>query len=97
VVLWRLGRCGRSLPDLWVTLRELTELGIGFVPPTEALDVTTPAGRAVAGMVAVVAEFEWEVLRERVRAGIAQARREGRPANGVTEGRGGHQAQGRTG
>ena len=79
VVVWRLDRWGRSLPDLVVTLRELTELGIGFVSLTEALDLTTPTGRALAGMVAVFAEFEREILRERVRAGIAQARKEGRP------------------
>jgi putative DNA-invertase from lambdoid prophage Rac len=79
VVVWRLDRWGRSLPDLVVTLRELIELGVGFVSPTEALDLTTPTGRAMAGMLAVVAEFEREMLRERVRAGIAQARKEGRP------------------
>jgi putative DNA-invertase from lambdoid prophage Rac len=79
VVVWRLDRWGRSLPDLVVTLRELTELGVGFVSLTEALDLTTTTGRAMAGMLAVFAEFEREVLRERVRAGIAQARREGRP------------------
>jgi DNA invertase Pin-like site-specific DNA recombinase len=79
VVVWRLDRWGRSLPDLVVTLRELTELGVGFVSLTEALDLTTPAGRAMAGMLAAFAEFEREILRERVRAGIAQARKEGRP------------------
>jgi DNA invertase Pin-like site-specific DNA recombinase len=79
VVVWRLDRWGRSLPDLVVTLRELIELGVGFVSLTEALDLTTPTGRAMAGMLAVFAEFEREILRERVRAGIAQARKEGRP------------------
>ena len=79
VVVWRLDRWGRSLPDLVVTLRELTDLGIGFVSLTEALDLTTSTGRAMAGMLAVFAEFEREILRERVRAGIAQARKEGRP------------------
>jgi putative DNA-invertase from lambdoid prophage Rac len=79
VVVWRLDRWGRSLPDLVVTLRELTDLGVGFVSLTEALDLTTPTGRAMAGMLAVFAEFECEILRERVRAGIAQARKEGRP------------------
>jgi putative DNA-invertase from lambdoid prophage Rac len=79
VVVWRLDRWGRSLPDLVVTLRELTDLGVGFVSLTEALDLTTPSGRAMAGMLAVFAEFERELLRERVRAGIAQARKEGRP------------------
>lgn len=79
IVVWRLDRWGRSLPDLVVTLRELTDLGVGFVSLTEALDLTTPTGRAMTGMVAVFAEFEREILRERVRAGIAQARKEGRP------------------
>jgi len=79
VVVWRLDRWGRSLPDLVVTLRELIDLGVGFVSLTEALDLTTPTGRAMAGMLAVFAEFEREILRERVRAGIAQAQREGRP------------------
>jgi DNA-binding CsgD family transcriptional regulator len=45
----------------------------------EALDLTTPSGRALAGMLAVFAEFEREILRERVKAGIAQARARGQP------------------
>jgi putative DNA-invertase from lambdoid prophage Rac len=79
IVVRRLDRWGRSLPDLVVTLRELTDLGVGFISLTEALDLTTPTGRAMAGMLAVFAEFEREILRERVRAGIAQARKDGRP------------------
>jgi putative DNA-invertase from lambdoid prophage Rac len=79
ILVWRLDRWGRSLPDLVVTLQELTELGVGFVSLSEALDLTTPTGRAMTGMLAVFAEFEREILRERVRAGIAQARKEGRP------------------
>jgi DNA invertase Pin-like site-specific DNA recombinase len=79
IVVWRLDRWGRSVADLMTTLRELAELGVGFVSLTEALDLTTPTGRAMAGMLAIFAEFEREILRERVRAGIARARREGRP------------------
>jgi putative DNA-invertase from lambdoid prophage Rac len=79
VLVWRLDRWGRSLADLVTTLQELGELGVGFVSLTEALDLTTPSGRAMAGLLAVFAEFEREILRERVRAGIAQARKEGRP------------------
>jgi putative DNA-invertase from lambdoid prophage Rac len=79
VVVWRLDRWGRSLADLVMTLRELIELGVGFISLTEVLDLTTPTGRAMAGMLSVFAEFEREILRERVRAGIAQARKEGRP------------------
>ena len=45
---------------------------------TEALDLTTPAGRAMAGLLAVFAEFEREILRERVRAGLAHARENGK-------------------
>jgi DNA invertase Pin-like site-specific DNA recombinase len=78
VVVWRLDRWGRSLSDLVLTLRELAELGVAFVSLTEAFDLTTPTGRAMAGMVAVFAEFEREIRRERVSAGIEQARREGR-------------------
>ena len=77
ILVWRLDRWGRSLPDLIITLKELAELGIGFVSLTEAFDMTTPTGRALAGMLAVFAEFEREILRERVKAGIAQARGKG--------------------
>jgi putative DNA-invertase from lambdoid prophage Rac len=79
VVVWRLDRWGRSLVDLVTTLGEFGELGVGFVSLTEALDLTTPTGRAMAGLLAVFAEFERDILRERVKAGIAQARAEGRP------------------
>jgi DNA invertase Pin-like site-specific DNA recombinase len=78
ILVWRLDRWGRSLADLVVTLKELTDLGVGFVSLTEALDMTTSSGRAMAGMLAVFAEFEREIIRERVKAGIAQARAEGR-------------------
>src|SRR3984957_6022534 len=77
VVVWRLDRWGRSVTDLLATLQELDHLGVGFVSLTEALDLTTPAGRAMAALLAVFAEFEREILRERVRAGLAHARQNG--------------------
>jgi putative DNA-invertase from lambdoid prophage Rac len=84
VLVWRLDRWGRSVADLLATLQELEHLGVGFVSLTEALDLTTPAGRAMAGLLAIFSEFEREVLRERTRAGLAHARlngkRLGRPA-----------------
>ena len=79
IVVWRLDRWGRSLLDLIGTLQELHTVGVGFVSLTEALDMTTPGGRALAGVLAVFAEFERDILRDRVKAGIAQARKEGRP------------------
>lgn len=78
VLVWKLDRWGRSLPDLVVTLRELSELGVAFVSLTEALDLSTAAGRAMVGLLSVFAEFERDLLRERVKAGLSQARAEGR-------------------
>jgi DNA invertase Pin-like site-specific DNA recombinase len=77
VIVWRLDRWGRSMADLVTTLQELRDLGVSFVSLTEALDLTTPTGRAMAGLLAVFAEFEREILRERVRAGLAHARENG--------------------
>jgi putative DNA-invertase from lambdoid prophage Rac len=78
VLVWRLDRWGRSVPDLLATLQELEHLGVGFVSLTEALDLSTPAGRAMAGLLAVFAAFEREILQERVRAGLAHARQNGK-------------------
>ena len=78
VLVWRLDRWGRSVTDLLATLQELAHLGVGFVSLTEAFDLTTPAGRAMAGLLAIFSEFEREILRERTRAGIAEARLQGK-------------------
>lgn len=78
ILVWRLDRFGRSLADLITTLNELTSLDVGFVSLNESLDLTTPSGRAMAGMLAVFAEFEREILRERVKAGISEARSKGK-------------------
>ncbi|MGA3242637.1 MAG: recombinase family protein [Bryobacteraceae bacterium] len=89
VLVWRLDRWGRSVADLLATLQELDHLDVGFVSLTEALDLTTPAGRAMAALLAVFAEFEREILRERVRAGLAHARQNGqtlgRPITAATK------------
>ena len=55
IAVWRLDRWGRSLSDLMLTLRELQELDVAFVSLTEAFDLTTSTGRAMAAMVAVFA------------------------------------------
>jgi len=78
VLVWRLDRWGRSVTDLLATLQELEHLGVGFISLTEALDLTTPAGRAMAGLLAVFSAFEREILRERTRAGLAHARLNGK-------------------
>ena len=79
VVVWRLDRWGYSMADLVQTLQELNALGVGFVSLSEPLDLTTPSGRAMSEMLVVFAEFERQTRRERVKAGISRARRQGRP------------------
>lgn len=79
IIVWKLDRFGRSLADLITSLNELRELGVIFVSITEALDFSTPSGRAMAGMLSTFAEFEREIIRERVKAGIANAREQGKP------------------
>lgn len=79
VLVWKLDRWGRSLVDLVTTLKELNSLSVGFISLTEALDLSTPTGRAMTGLLAVFAEFERDLLRERVKAGIAHAKSLGRP------------------
>lgn len=78
IIVWNLDRWGRSVNDLFHTLNELSGLGVGFISLTEALDLTTATGRAMAGLLAIFAEFEREILRERVKAGIAHARKKGK-------------------
>ena len=79
ILVWKLDRFGRSLADLITSLNELRELGVIFVSITEALDFSTPSGRAMAGMLSTFAEFERDMIRERVKAGIANAREQGKP------------------
>lgn len=66
ILVWRLIRWGRSLADLIISLQELNALGVGFVSITEASDLTTPMGQAMVRMLSVFAEFERDVLKERV-------------------------------
>jgi DNA invertase Pin-like site-specific DNA recombinase len=78
VLVWRLDRWGRSLHDVVISLQELAAAGVSFVSITESLDLTTPIGKAMTGMIAVFAEFERAILRERVLAGMAAAKKKGK-------------------
>ena len=77
VLVWRLDRWSRSLADLIKSLEELTAVGVHFVSITEAFDFTTPLGQAMAGILGVFAQFERQILVERVKAGMAEAKRKG--------------------
>jgi len=78
VVCWRLDRFGRSLRHLLNVLQELEALGVGFISLNEGLDATTPAGRLQMHLLGAFAEFERARIQERVRAGLARARRQGK-------------------
>ena len=79
LVVWKLDRLGRSLRHLVETVAALRDRGIGFRSLQESIDTTTSGGKLVFHVFGALAEFEREILRDRVKAGIAQARKEGRP------------------
>ena len=78
VATWSVDRLGRSLKGLVETLGELDATGVGLFLHQQGLDTTTPSGRAMFGMLSVFAEFERAMIRERVHAGLARARRAGK-------------------
>ena len=78
LVVWKLDRLGRSLKDLLFLLEKVAATGAGFRSITEHVDTTTPAGRLMMQMLGAFAEFEAAIVKERTRAGLAQARSEGR-------------------
>ena len=77
VLVWKLDRFGRSLKHLVSALAEFEALGVAFASLRDSFDLTTPAGRLMFNMVASFAEFERDLIRERVKAGIANRRAKG--------------------
>lgn len=82
VLAWSIDRLGRSLQDLVGFLDELRSVNCGLYLHQQAVDTTTPAGKAMLQMCGVFAEFEREMIRERVNAGLARAK-----ANGTRSGK----------
>jgi len=82
LTVWKLDRLGRSLRDLISLLDELQVRGVAFRSLTEAIDTTTPTGRAMWQMVGILAELERSLIQERTQAGRAAAM-----ARGVKMGR----------
>jgi DNA invertase Pin-like site-specific DNA recombinase len=78
IMAWSVDRLGRSLQDLVGFLSELHALGIDLFLHQQGLDTTTPAGKAMFQMMGVFAEFERAMIAERVRAGLARAKGEGK-------------------
>ena len=78
LVVWKLDRLGRSLPHLLATVSGLRERGVAFRSLTEQMDTTTPQGEFLFHVFGALAQFERSLIQERVRAGLAAARRRGR-------------------
>src|SRR5438552_4776880 len=78
VVVYRYARFARSLRQLVLALEEFRALGIDFISLHEQVDTTTPNGRLVFGIFASIAEFERELIRGRVRSGMAAAKARGK-------------------
>jgi DNA invertase Pin-like site-specific DNA recombinase len=78
LLVWKLDRLSRSLKDLINTLDELGYLGINFISYDNNLDTTTPTGKLVFQIIGAVAEFEKDIIRERVVAGLENAKKKGK-------------------
>ena len=77
VLVWKLDRFGRSLRHLVNALAEFESLGIAFVSLSDNLDLSTASGRLMFNIIGAMAEFERELIRERVRAGMKNAKAKG--------------------
>lgn len=78
LVVWRLDRLGRSLPDLVRIVAKLERDGIGFESPTEKIETTNANGKLTFHIFAALAEFERNLIRERTQAGLTAAIARGR-------------------
>jgi DNA invertase Pin-like site-specific DNA recombinase len=90
VAVWKFDRFGRSLKHLVNSLAEFEALGIAFVSVMDAVDLSTPQGRLMFGIISSMAEFERSMIQQRVRAGMAHAKakgvRVGRPPKALASG-----------
>jgi DNA invertase Pin-like site-specific DNA recombinase len=78
ILVWKLDRFGRSLKQLVTALDQLSTLGVGFISYQDNIDLTTAQGRLMFHIIGAMAEFERELIRERVKAGLDNARRKGK-------------------
>jgi DNA invertase Pin-like site-specific DNA recombinase len=77
-MVWPFDRFARSVKHLVLALEEFQSLGFGFVSYQEALDTSTPIGKAIFMIIGAMAELERNVIRERIRAGVRNAKRNGK-------------------
>jgi DNA invertase Pin-like site-specific DNA recombinase len=78
VLIWKLDRLGRNLVHLVQALEEFRQLGIEFISTTESFDTSTPHGRLLLNLTAMFSNFERDLISERVKLGLANARQKGK-------------------
>jgi DNA invertase Pin-like site-specific DNA recombinase len=78
LIVWKLDRMGRSMSHLIEMIQKLEKRGVGFQSLTEKIDTTTAGGRLIFHLFGALAEFERDLIRERVQAGLKSARARGR-------------------
>lgn len=77
VLVWKFDRFARSTRELINALEEFNNLGVDFISYKENIDTSTPAGKILFTMISAFAEFEREIIRERVKAGMEKAKARG--------------------
>jgi putative DNA-invertase from lambdoid prophage Rac len=77
LLVWKIDRLGRSLRHLVNTISELESLNVSFISLKDSLDFSTPAGRLMFNVIAAMGQFERDLIRERVKSGMANAKRKG--------------------
>jgi len=78
VLIWKLDRLGRSLQHLIQIIQEWQNKGVNFICKTQNIDTTTPSGRLVFHIFGAIAEFERQLIRERILLGLARRKKEGK-------------------
>ena len=85
IMSWSIDRLGRSIQDLVGFMKEIQATGVGLYIHQQAINTSTPAGRMIFGIFSALGEYERELIRERINAGLARAKAEGkklgRPSN----------------
>lgn len=80
VLVWKLDRFGRSVPEFVTRVQDLDNAGVRFIAVTQGIDTDSrsPTGKLLMHILAAIAEFERDLIRERVKAGVAEAKRRGK-------------------
>jgi len=79
IIVYKLDRIGRSLPHLINLFEEMTKKGVYFISATQNINTTTPEGKMFMRMLMVLAEYEREMIVDRIKSGLERARKEGKP------------------